>query len=263
MFNFNSHQPPTDVNPFLKKALLDSMHPREMHGGSVPEAPDVTRVISAHSSAYLLPTNEEQTEFLLVDTGMDKKVRNIHDTLRNIHPDIGLAAVKAVFITHGHIDHARGVGAFPDADVYASEYDAPYLLGEKPSEGKMKFKLPKDARAHAEQIRPVAQGDEVTVGNRTVRAYEVPGHTSGSMAYVVDDVLFIGDGAYFQDEAHHGETGLPPEQMAWDVPQAERSVGTLIANLERDGVQIRTVLPAHSGAGDMDSLRAFAAKHAE
>ena len=246
--------PRTEVHPFFQKALLDSMHPKPMHGGEVTDAHGVHRVISAHSSAFLVSTNESRDEFLLVDTGMDKKARNIHDTLRSINPDLGLAAVKAVFVTHGHIDHARGLGAFPHADIYASEYDIPYLLGKKRSEGAMKLRLAESARPDASQVTPIGLGDAITVGDRTMRVYDAPGHTSGSLAFAMDDVLFAGDAVYFRED---DTAALPPEALASDVEQAGRSIGELVWQLDQDGVEIRTVLPSHSGAGGMNALRNF------
>ena len=70
------------------------------------------------------------------------------------------AGVLAVFLTHGHWDHAWGTGLFPGARVH----------------------------------RGPGEGGLVSVNGVPVRAIPVPGHTADSMAYLVAGrYLFTGD----------------------------------------------------------------------
>ncbi|HEX2675469.1 MAG TPA: hydroxyacylglutathione hydrolase [Polyangiales bacterium] len=83
-----------------------------------------------------------------------------------------------IWLTHHHHDHVGGVEelarVYPRLEVHASEHD----------------------RA-AGRIRGVTRGlrehDPLWFGSRRVRVLEVPGHTLGAIAYVVDGVLFSGD----------------------------------------------------------------------
>jgi len=248
------HKPRTEVHPLLKMTVLGPSGAMEMHGGAVPEAPHVTRVISAHSSAYLLPTTEGTSDYIVIDAGMDTEARNIRATLA----ELGAAAVGAIFITHGHVDHVKGVNGLGATDIYVSDHDEPYLLGQKRAEGfigTMLGRLPRNARPDHERIKRVDDGTAVTIGERTVRAYHMPGHTSGSMAYVVDGVLFVGDALYFNKD---GQAGLSPGPLNWDSREAASSLGSLIERLDNDGIEITAVVPSHSGAGTLDAVRILA-----
>lgn len=250
-------KPRKEVHPLIKMAVLAPAKAVEMLGGQVPEAPHVTRVISAHSSAYLLPTAENASDYIVIDAGMDEKARNIRATLA----ELGATAVDAIFITHGHIDHVKGVNGLGAASIYMNAHDEPYVLGHKRAEGfigTILGKLPRKARPDHERIRQLTDGSTVTVGERTVRAYHMPGHTSGSMAYVVDDVLFIGDALYFRQD---GKAGISPAALNWDSQLAVSSLGVLLGRLDDDGLEIKAVVPSHSGAGTLDALRSFVNSH--
>lgn len=78
------------------------------------------------------------------------------------------AQVVAVFLTHFHWDHARGTKAFPNARVY---------VGEGGTTGEA-----------------VHDRQEITAAGLPVRVVGTPGHTLGSMSYVVGGrYLFTGD----------------------------------------------------------------------
>lgn len=79
-----------------------------------------------------------------------------------------LEQVEAVFLTHTHWDHARGAKVFRNARVYAGEGAAGW-----------------------EKVR---DRQEIPAAGLIVRAVTVPGHTPGSMSYLVGDrFLFTGD----------------------------------------------------------------------
>lgn len=89
--------------------------------------------------------------------------------VRSAFADLGLnpTDVVAVLLTHTHWDHAWGVDAFPAATRLA---------------------------AGSSRCNPVADGEILTLAGLRVRVIACPGHTTDSMAYVVEDVgLFTGD----------------------------------------------------------------------
>jgi hydroxyacylglutathione hydrolase len=83
-----------------------------------------------------------------------------------------------VLITHHHFDHTQGIAglksAFPRARVTGPKREAAKITGL-------------DAE--------VQEGDTVKIGSFEVMAIEVPGHTSGHIAYWIEaqDLLFAGD----------------------------------------------------------------------
>lgn len=142
-------------------------------------------------------------EAALLDTGvgcgpLDQCVRALTDL-----------PVK-VLITHGHVDHAMGAGAFPEAwlspldrQVYA-EHSAPdmrvgYIRGSAVTGG-----LPETAEVTAEmltppkpfdQFRPLRPGDRFDLGGVTLEINEGAGHTPGCVTILIPELrtLLLGD----------------------------------------------------------------------
>jgi len=112
---------------------------------------------------------------------------------------------KALLLTHAHLDHAGGVRAFlerfdvpfymhaDEVNVYRSirEQGAMFgmLIGEQPE--------PKDF---------LADGAEFSVAGLAFTVMHTPGHTRGSLCYLVRGMLFSGD-VLFQGAV--GRTDLP------------------------------------------------------
>jgi len=118
--------------------------------------------------------------------------------------------IRALLLTHGHLDHmaaARAVSEAAGAPIYAHPADSEGLL--RPS---AEF-----AAMLGIQVQPlqtfesVAEGDQIAVGQLSLRVVATPGHSPGSVCYLAADDLFTGD-TLFADGV--GRTGpyaaLPP-----------------------------------------------------
>lgn len=91
---------------------------------------------------------------------------------------LNLRDVTAVFLTHLHWDHAGGARLFPNAKVYVGDREASSVFAAR--------SLPRLIRVRDEET--------VLAGGLAVRVVDTPGHTSGSVSYLVDDrFLFVGD----------------------------------------------------------------------
>ena len=119
----------------------------------------------------------------------------------------GIDGLDWIIVTHIHLDHAGAAGTlarrFPEARIAVHEVGAPHLVD--PS------KLWKSAsRIYGDQmetlwggidpidedrIHVVADGDEIDLGDRRLRAVETPGHAYHHHAYLDDatGILFTGD----------------------------------------------------------------------
>ncbi len=246
--------PPREIHPVFDRLILAPSGASKMFGGEMRDAPGIHRVISAHSSAYLVPINAEKTEFILIDAGMDVRARNIKHELGRIGHGLAETAIKAIFVTHGHRDHTAGLSAFPNAEIFASKEDARYIEGQVRADGplgKVFGKLPEKSRPQ-QGIITIENGDKITIGDYSVIAYSVPGHTEGSMAYVIGNNLFIGDAMFFNKD---GGVSLPPAPLSHNMARAAESLIWLVDTLDEQGQEISTVIPSHSGSASMDMLR--------
>lgn len=162
-------------------------------------------------SVYLLVGSEKA---LVIDTGYGfANLREVVD---------GLAKRPLLVVnTHGHLDHVDGNFWFEDCPIYLHEKDWPayekYYLSKKRQEvvergrrtrmgwgsDEVKDILPEDFDEEAyiakkrPRVLPVREGDIFDLGGIRLVAYEVPGHTWGSIALLDEGTgaLYIGDAA--------------------------------------------------------------------
>lgn len=84
--------------------------------------------------------------------------------------------LRAILMTHTDHDHVaalREVRSATNAPVYVHPLDAQNLPGEADHE--------------------IADGEDLQLGSISVKAWHTPGHTPGSVSFVVDGLLFSGD----------------------------------------------------------------------
>jgi glyoxylase-like metal-dependent hydrolase (beta-lactamase superfamily II) len=141
--------------------------------------------------------------------------------------ELGLSVrdVVAVFLTHSHWDHARGLAAFPNAEVFVGEQEGPHLSP--------RFSI------QSRKLERVRDGQELERGGITVRVVSTPGHTPGAVSYLVGGrLLFTGDTLRLR----HGEI-LP--FLAWFNHDGQAQIGSIrkLAGIE----QLECVLTGHTG----------------
>jgi hydroxyacylglutathione hydrolase len=105
------------------------------------------------------------------------------------------ASVTHLFLTHGDVDHTGGLDLFPNAHVYLSNDEEQMIDGGVPRMLGL-YHSPRLERPYT----LLADGDHGSVGAIEFRAIATPGHTPGSMSYLVDGhVLFTGDTLALRD----------------------------------------------------------------
>jgi glyoxylase-like metal-dependent hydrolase (beta-lactamase superfamily II) len=166
--------------------------------------------------------------------------------------------VRWILLTHGHIDHVGGAHALWEltgrrAQVVISEADAPLLRSRHAhvqnyldvraqylhDPGAVEKQTAMAAAAISGELEPtvlVRGGETLSLGGDvTVSVHAIPGHTAGSVAYVVDgeDDVFVGDAVQV-----HGAANRFP---GYEDPRAYR------ASLEhlRDVVRPRHLYLGH------------------
>ena len=184
-----------------------------------------------HNNCYLLRCSETGEQVLIDASDEPKRLLEL----------IGDGGLTSVITTHQHWDHHRAL-----RDVVLAT-GAATLAGEP------------DAEAITEQTgvditRPVVQGDEIAVGNCTLRVIAIAGHTPGSIALVYDDTaspdgmmhLFTGDSLF---PGGVGNTFGSAEAFAQLIDEVEHKVfGTLPDNT--------WFYPGHGGDSTLGAERA-------
>ena len=247
------NHPPTISPRGLAAVMLKLMRVAPMHGGEVPGG--ATRLLSGYSSAYLFPIDQAGQQYGLIDTGVDAKAEEILAVLR--YKGLDARAVRAIFLTHEHLDHTAGIRQFPEADVYVGTEDRSYLEGTAASDGFLPSLAGKKsdlAPLDPAKLHSIGDGEVVTIGDRHVRAFAVPGHTQGSRAYLIGDTLYAGDAVTYDRSQ---KAMKPPKPVSFSVPQAVVSLGKLVERFDAEGIVVQTVVPSHSGEGSFDALRAL------
>jgi glyoxylase-like metal-dependent hydrolase (beta-lactamase superfamily II) len=175
----------------------------------------------------------------LIDAGADEDGKALLAALtrRGRNPE----DVVAVFLTHGHRDHVAGVHLLPNATAHLIASELPYLSGKTEYRGP----LPGLMGVEDPGFRPVALADRdrIQVGTRAIEVFAVPGHTVGSAAYLVDDVLFLGDAASLEAD---GGLRSGPWLFSDDVDRQSASVRSLARALK--GRRIEKMVFAHTGS---------------
>lgn len=133
--------------------------------------------------------------------------------------------VRAILFTHGHNDHTAGAFAFPDAELYTLERRIPSI------------------EAAGRRLNILADGERVNLSGTIVEVFHVPGHTNGSTAYLVHNVLFVRDSA---GAARRG-TVAPNPLFSEDSNLNEQSLRNLAERLESRKDEIRHIASVHQG----------------
>jgi glyoxylase-like metal-dependent hydrolase (beta-lactamase superfamily II) len=177
---------------------------------------------------------------VIVDPGGDVAL------IRGALKEVGVTPV-AIWLTHGHLDHAGGAAELAEAlsvPVIGPHEADKFLLDELPTAG-LRFDI-RDMRA-VTPSRWLAEGDEVKVGDVAFSVLHVPGHTPGHITFFQKELRFLLAG----DTVFTGSVGRT------DFPYGSHE--TLIAGIRDkllplgDDVQF---LPGHGPAGTLGEERA-------
>lgn len=189
----------------------------------------------------------------LIDAGMNKDGKEIKAELAA--RKLGDDAVIAVLLTHNHGDHTDGLAAFPRARVYSTAAEVPFLERRAAAHSPIAAVMKPDWPA-VKATDLFEDGATLQLGDTAIKAFVVPGHTPGSVAYLADGVLFLGDSAAIRKD---GSLLPAPWVFSEDTAQNQRELVKLAARLKGETVSV--LAPAHSGAAtSREPLDAFAAR---
>ncbi|HEV3167733.1 MAG TPA: MBL fold metallo-hydrolase [Isosphaeraceae bacterium] len=150
----------------------------------------------APSAAYVVETSEG---LVLIDSGLKSDAGPLNLQMAELGLDS--KRLRAILLTHTHGDHCGGaqyLRAATGAKVYAGAGDAEVLRAGEPREAFFStYYMPHDS-PHRTTVDVELKGDEVIAfGDVRFRALATPGHTPGSLCYLMERgnlrALFAGD----------------------------------------------------------------------
>jgi metallo-beta-lactamase class B len=203
--------------PALKKASPPVFHAAALAPHPVTLVPGIHLLGGlAPAAAYVVETS---AGLVLVDAGLDKEA----GPLRQQMTELGLdwRRLQAILLTHVHGDHTGGAAylrAATGATIYAGGDDVAILRAGKPREAFFStFLMPADIVPVPTPVdEALDDGQIITVGDVRFQVLATPGHTPGSVCYLMErgdrSVLFSGD-------------------VIWSLSTQSRSLGTQAAYL--------------------------------
>jgi hydroxyacylglutathione hydrolase len=141
--------------------------------------------------------DEESREGVVIDPGGD-----VERILGALSAD-GISAT-AIWLTHGHIDHAGGAMELKDAlgvDIVGPHEDDRRLLDNLETQA-AQFGLPGGVR-NCTPDRWLVEGDTVSFGGHVFEVLHCPGHAPGHVVYYYPQARF----AHVGDVLFHGSIG--------------------------------------------------------
>ncbi len=163
-------------------------------------------IVGILSTNFYIITDEETGISAVVDPG---------GKYSEIEPYIKDKNVDYILITHGHYDHVLSAAQVKEktgGKIIIGEDDADCLYDTEKS--KASFSFP-DLQIPVHADITVKDGDEFNIGNIKVKVMSTPGHSMGSVCYILPDekVIFSGDTLFYRSA---GRTDFPtsaPELM--------------------------------------------------
>jgi glyoxylase-like metal-dependent hydrolase (beta-lactamase superfamily II) len=161
---------------FKNQAELKKMTP-------LPTRKNIEGIITINNdfvNFYLIPTKQG---LIAVDAG-----GNLNKTVQELKQlSIDPRDVIAVFLTHSDYDHIAAVKLFKQAEIYLPKDEEQMINGKTHRQLIFNNSLPVHYHLFSDR-------NQIWIGNDSIEGFATPGHTPGSMAYLVDKkYLFTGD----------------------------------------------------------------------
>ena len=207
---------------FKFKSEINKMH--------VTETKEVVHNVFAIKDSFVnMFLVKDSDSYVAVDAGED--IKAVRTELAKLNIDS--SKVVAVFLTHGDGDHTAALPLFKNAKVYLSRQEEQMINGKTP---KMLFFYNKIS---ANSYILLDDQQMLTVGKISIKGILTPGHTPGSMSYVINGkYLFVGDAFGLKE----GKIDKPNKLFSMDLKTAIKSFDK-ISSLP----QVEYVFTAHTG----------------
>ena len=196
----------------------------------VPETAKITNDVYVIKNSFVnMFLVKDGDAYLAVDAGADESVIRAEMAKLNIDT----AKVEAVMLTHGDGDHTGALKLFKKAKLYLAKDEEQMIDGET---YKMFFVHNSISR---KDYLLLNDQQELKIGHTKVKCILTPGHTPGSMSYLINDsLLFVGDAFGLEK----GKIVKPNSFFSKDMKTATKSFAN-ISNLPT----AKYIFTAHTG----------------
>ncbi|MHB8896194.1 MAG: MBL fold metallo-hydrolase [Candidatus Geothermincolia bacterium] len=141
--------------------------------------------LSFGTNSYLV-WGEDSKEAVLIDAGLSTQLIQDHLKSQGLKLD-------AILVTHAHPDHIAGVADLAGAtgaQVYLHEIEIP-AIDMMPQ--MMLAMMGIEELNKPADIKPLAGGQVLEIAGLTIKVLHTPGHSPGSVSFLIEDALFDGD----------------------------------------------------------------------
>ena len=146
---------------------------------------NIVAVRDGMNTIYFINTGDG---FIMIDAGSN--TRRVEKALESVN--INIYDVKWILLTHSDSDHVASLNLFPNAIIYMNEDELQLINGTMNRNRSGGNSLPDGIDIN--NIILLSDNQELSFNGTKVRAIKAPGHTPGSMLYMVDGrYLFTGD----------------------------------------------------------------------
>lgn len=172
---------------------------------------------------------KDSDNYVAIDAGNDLKA--IINGLNKL--DINPEKITTVLLTHSDGDHVAALKLFKNATVYLSKEEEQMINGKT-------ARMMNSHNKISTRIYSLLDDQQIiTIGNLSIKGILTPGHTPGSMSYLINNTyLFVGDAFSLKD----GKITNPNKLFTMDMATAVKSFDK-INNLPKAGY----VFTAHTG----------------
>ncbi|RKX41874.1 MAG: hypothetical protein DRP33_04700 [Thermotogae bacterium] len=193
------------------------------------------------SSVYVVSCDDQ---LVMIDTGAGCEPEKIVENIEK--ENLEIEKLKTVLLTHSHADHSGGAHFFSEnfgCDVFVSYLESD-LVGTA-DERLLGLDVAKKSGFYSfdyvfhpcKRVKQLSDGDVVRCGKHVFKAIHVPGHSPGSLCFLIDlpegRALFSGDTVFYD-----GVVGLLNIDTC-DLSSYRKSIRKL------DGLDVDMLFPGH------------------
>ena len=169
---------------------------------------EVQAVKNGRNASFFIKTGNG---YIMLDAGPDMK--KFEASLK----DTGIDAndIKWILLSHSDLDHVASLPLFPDAEIYMSRDELPLINGTTKRSLFGGNKMPEGINISS--IILLSDKQEISLGGINIKCIAAPGHTPGSMMYLIGGkYLFTGDAF----KITKGKIGVHPFTMDSSLSKA-------------------------------------------